>query len=82
MNKEQSDIYMRSLVEIECETCDIYKLLTILDAYREANPNCDELDYMRPVLDMLLEKSLGVKKAIIKLGEDFLDYNQSTDANV
>lgn len=62
MNKEQSDIYMQSLIEIESEACNIYKLLTILDVYREANPNCDELDYMRPVFDLLLEKSLSVKK--------------------
>ena len=81
MNKEQSDVYMRSLVEIECEACDIYKLLTILDAYREANPNCDELDYMQPVLDILLEKSLSVKKGIIKAEEYFLNYNQSTNTD-
>ncbi len=76
MNKEQADILFQSLQKIEVAAGDVYKLLTVLDTYREANPDCDEFYNIEPLLNMLLEKSLEVKQGMIKVGEEFLAYSR------
>lgn len=75
MNKKQLNVYFKSLQEIEITAGDMHKLLNVLLAYCESNPDCEELESIIPILDLLFEKSLNIKNGLVKFGDSFLNCN-------